>query len=423
MIGIVETHDVADPAGKRNLVTVAGALPYPQVPHAGGRYLLALSRQLKAAFKVTYIVPNSSPNLEAAHSSEIAALFAGLEAPGHSYQSIISFVIARIEAILRRLHPGIASLSVGWYIITNAKARLAIQSADIVDLQWAEFVGLARLIKRLNPHARIIGTYHDVLSQLYLRRAKRATGLRRLRWKLAAKFSIASETRSVRFTETVVTLNSKDAALLRRRGVTATVIDPPLAVGIRPRTPQATPIVLFVGYFARDINCEAVEWFLKRVWPGLRGAFPECQLRLVGADPQGKLAAVVRGAVGVKAIGYVENIWDEYANADVCVVPLLSGSGVKFKAIEPLLAGVPTVSTTIGVEGIETGGRFARVVDDARGFREAIFDIIVNPAEAEQRAHTVQAEVRAQYSISRFQAMVDEVYRTHGSDASREGKS
>ena len=57
-----------------------------------------------------------------------------------------------------------------------------MREADVIDLQYSESIRLVRLLRRLNPTARITGTFHDVMSQSFSRepqdtaRRARATG-------------------------------------------------------------------------------------------------------------------------------------------------------------------------------------------------------------------------------------------------------
>ena len=50
----------------------------------------------------------------------------------------------------------------------------------------------------------------------------------------------------------------------------------------------------------------------------------------------------------VRLAGFVDDLGAEYAAATACLIPVLQGAGVKFKTIEALLHGVPTVTTTVG---------------------------------------------------------------------------
>ncbi len=60
----------------------------------------------------------------------------------------------------------------------------------------------------------------------------------------------------------------------------------------------------------------------------------------------------MRRSKNVSLTGYVSNLLDYIHAADICVVPLRSGSGTRLKILEYMAAGKPIVSTVIGAEGI-----------------------------------------------------------------------
>jgi len=95
----------------------------------------------------------------------------------------------------------------------------------------------------------------------------------------------------------------------------------------------------------------------------------------------------------------LDSIDEEYARAAVCVVPLVLGSGVKIKLVEALSFGKATVSTSIGVEGLE--GMVAGVVeveDDPRRFAEAVLRLLADSALREERERAALAFTREHYN-------------------------
>jgi glycosyltransferase involved in cell wall biosynthesis len=90
----------------------------------------------------------------------------------------------------------------------------------------------------------------------------------------------------------------------------------------------------------------------------------------------------------------VPNAIEAIAPAKVAVVPLLSGSGTRFKILEAWAAGVPVVSTTIGAEGLDaTPGVHLLIADNPEDFAAAVMHVVNNPREAARLA----AEGRALY--------------------------
>jgi len=148
--------------------------------------------------------------------------------------------------------------------------------------------------------------------------------------------------------------------------------------------------MLFLGSFRHAPNAEALNWFLEGVMPRVLERYPDARLRVIGSapPPPGTLPDF-NGAVKVE--GFVEDLAAPLAESAVFVCPILSGSGVRMKLQESFAAGIPSVSTTLGAEGLGTeDGRYCRLADTPEQFAQAIAGIFEHPdqaAEMARRAH------------------------------------
>src|SRR5712691_1579136 len=71
----------------------------------------------------------------------------------------------------------------------------------------------------------------------------------------------------------------------------------------------------------------------------------------------------------VQMVGWVPSVRPYLERARISVVPLLYGAGTKRKLVQALAAGTPTVSTTIGVEGLGLQhGEHVLIADDPKEF-------------------------------------------------------
>ncbi len=139
----------------------------------------------------------------------------------------------------------------------------------------------------------------------------------------------------------------------------------------QPRVEDETCIV-FSGNLEYHPNVEAVRWFRANVWPGVRERCPGIEWRLVGRNPEA-VERLVSGDDRIRVVGAVEDAVVELARAKVCVVPLLSASGTRFKILEAWAAGRAVVSTSIGAEGLNASdGEHLLIADDAKAFGDAI---------------------------------------------------
>ena len=118
-----------------------------------------------------------------------------------------------------------------------------------------------------------------------------------------------------------------------------------------PSVPEENCIV-FSGNLEYHPNVEAVRWFRSNVWPRIRERSQGLEWRLIGKNPD----AVARWTSGdgrIRVVGPVQDAVAEIARAKVAVVPLLSGSGTRFKILEAWAAERAVVSTPIGAAGLE----------------------------------------------------------------------
>jgi len=146
----------------------------------------------------------------------------------------------------------------------------------------------------------------------------------------------------------------------------------------RPCVPEAACIV-FSGNLEYHPNVEAVRWFHAQVWPGVRQRLPEVEWRLVGRNAAA-VAGLVSGSERVKIVGPVDDAIQTLAGASVCIVPLRSGSGTRFKILEAWAAERAVVSTSIGAEGLDgKPGEHLLIADDPRSFADAIVRLMENP--------------------------------------------
>jgi len=95
-------------------------------------------------------------------------------------------------------------------------------------------------------------------------------------------------------------------------------------------------------------NTEAIEWFLKFVWPKLTSK--NIELHLAGKNMPNSLLNLIDQQIINH--GLVKSATEFIGNHDIMIVPLFSGGGMRIKIIEAMAMGKTVISTTIGLEGI-----------------------------------------------------------------------
>jgi glycosyltransferase involved in cell wall biosynthesis len=177
----------------------------------------------------------------------------------------------------------------------------------------------------------------------------------------------------------VLAPSASDADVARGIAPNANIAVYPNAVPWVPQPAAADEeVVVFSGNMEYHPNLSAVRFFRTEVWPLLRQRWPALIWRLVGKNP----AAVSRftsGDTRIEVAGEVDDAVRELARARVAVVPLLAGSGTRFKILEAWSAGLPVVSTTIGAEGLPAHhGENLLIADGGPVFAAAVTRLLEN---------------------------------------------
>ena len=142
------------------------------------------------------------------------------------------------------------------------------------------------------------------------------------------------------------------------------------------RSVQDPETIVFSGNLEYHPNIEAVRWFAAHIWPRIRSRAPETVWKLVGRNEHAVRAIVGKGE-GIAFTGPIDDAIAALASAKVCVVPLLSGSGTRFKILEAWAAARAVVSTTLGAEGLGAiDGQHLLIADDADSFADAVLRLL-----------------------------------------------
>lgn len=143
------------------------------------------------------------------------------------------------------------------------------------------------------------------------------------------------------------------------------------------RKPASPPRLGFIGTFKYQPNQRGVEWFIKSVWPRVKGAVPDSRLRLVGL---GSETGFPSGGPDIDGLGYLDDPADEIASWSAMIVPVLAGGGTRIKIAEAFGRLCPVVATSLGAFGYEVvDGVDLLLADRPRDFAAACVRLMTDP--------------------------------------------
>ena len=226
----------------------------------------------------------------------------------------------------------------------------------------------------LRPHCdRLVLDLHNIESELARTHASATRALASIAGRRFAKAYRKLERQWIPKFDLVLVASDDDARRIAHPGVC--VYPNALPEIARPDKAEQHCIV-FSGNLEYHPNIAAVRWFHSQIWPRVRERCPRLEWRLIGRNERA-VKAIVAGDRRITMTGAVNDAVACIAEAKVCVVPLLSGSGTRFKILEAWAAQRAVVSTTIGAEGLGArDGEHLLIADDPAGFAAAILRLL-----------------------------------------------
>jgi len=238
-----------------------------------------------------------------------------------------------------------------WFHSPRLAASLARDAADgTVDLLHLDELLLARAAPHPCP-VPIAQHHHKIDTVLADRVGAAGLAARFDRFKLGGlERAAAARTRHH------ITCSEGDAEFLRARYPALETYAVPSGFDedtFRPSTPRPereADRLVFLGSMSYAPNVDGVRWFAREILPALAERRPEVKLTIVGRDP----APEVRALAGerIEVTGAVDDVRPYLERASLFLVPLRIGGGTRLKIVESLALETPTVSTTIGAEGL-----------------------------------------------------------------------
>lgn len=149
--------------------------------------------------------------------------------------------------------------------------------------------------------------------------------------------------------------------------------------------------LLFCGTLSYPPNVDGLNWFVKEIFPLILVKHPSIRLRVVGRNFDNARFPGVSQHPSIDVIGEVSSVRPEYLQTGIAICPLRMGSGTRLKILESMSFGSPTVSTSVGCEGIRAiDGESILIRDNAQSFADGVSQLLVSPEEF----HAIRKQAR-----------------------------
>ena len=176
--------------------------------------------------------------------------------------------------------------------------------------------------------------------------------------------------------------------------------------------------ILFQANFLWLQNTEAALFLVEKVFPLIKKEIPQAVCQIVGQKAQEKLKKI--NQAGVKVIDLanddIEGVKKAYREASVFLAPLSGPGGTRLKILGAMAAGVPVVTTSVGIEGIEAkDGVHVLIRENPRELAKAVIKILKNKVFYQKITKVARLLIEKKYSYQAVAQILDKIYQEVGS--------
>ena len=157
--------------------------------------------------------------------------------------------------------------------------------------------------------------------------------------------------------------------------------------------------LVFTGSMDWLPNEDAIQWFIREIYPIVKQSVPDVTLTIVGRNPYTSLVELSKLDTSIVVTGRVDDVRPYIERASVYIVPIRIGGGTRLKIYEAMAMQKPIVSTTIGAEGLPVrDGEELLFADSPTSFSDSILRLFNNPDIGDQLGTRASRLVREQFS-------------------------
>lgn len=249
------------------------------------------------------------------------------------------------------IHCAIFSENIYDLPLTNDELKLAEEACDACDphIVIADYSWMANVFDVVDRWVRKFVFVHDL-------RCRIVPCLQKIYYNDHFGWTEEREARLLRKAHVLMVLNDEDEKFCKRMAPDAQVIR--IGIAMDPVLHDASKEIpgrcVYVCSGSKE-NEFAINWFHQNVWPKVVKEVPYAHLDIVD--------------------GFVKDLDDRYAKAQIAVVPHIMQGGLKIKTVEALAHGVHAVGSVCAFDGI---GNFCHGHDDPDEMAHVIVFFIKN---------------------------------------------
>jgi glycosyltransferase involved in cell wall biosynthesis len=167
--------------------------------------------------------------------------------------------------------------------------------------------------------------------------------------------------------------------------------------------------LIFVGTYGHEPNVDSMVYFCKDILPLIKKSIKEVKLRIVGNGDWHVFKKLFPDDVEI--IGYVPDMRPYLESSCVSIAPLRFGAGMKGKISEAMSYGLPVVSTSVGIEGMNlTHNENVLVGDTPEEFSRATVRLLNDSELRGKIGANGKVFIEKNYSMDKVAVKINELF-------------
>lgn len=297
-----------------------------------------------------------------------------------------------------------SSYTSSWLVSSSARSTILQQlGTEDYDLVHFDTIGLAPY-RSLAPDLPATLNHHNVESHMMLRRADNTRNpFTRSYFRIEGTRLRAFEQRVGKQFALHITCSDLDSERLRAVVPEAKTVVVPNGVDCEyfssQRTEPDSASLVFVGTMNWYPNIDAMMFFLREVWPGLKKRVPTATMDIAGSNPPAAILNLSHKLLDVTVHGYMPDVRPLLNSAALVVCPIRDGGGTKLKLLDAFAMKKCVVATPIACEGIDvTPDENVFLAATASEFIDRITALLNDPIKRQAAGRAARALVEDRYS-------------------------